>query len=208
MVILLIVVVSFIIGACLYSQMPERMASHWNAQGEVDGYMPKLWGLFLMPLISVAVFLLFVFMPRIDPLKANIEKFRKYFDIFIVLVALFLLYLYLLTILWNLGVRFSLPQFLAPAFGVLFYDAGVLIKNAKRNYFIGIRTPWTLNNDAVWEKTHQIGGRLFKTAGLIALLGIFFPRQAIFLVLVPVILFAVYTIIYSYFEYRKVIRSG
>ena len=204
LIILVIIIISFAVGIYLYPQMPNKMASHWNIKGQVDGYMSKFWGLFLMPFISIGLFLLFVLIPRIDPLKENIEKFRKYFDTFIILVILFLFYLYLLTIFWNTGMRFSMTQFLAPAFAVLFYYCGVLVENAKRNWSIGIRTPWTISDDRVWEKTHKIGGKLFKIAGAIAFLGMFFPNFAFFFVLSPVILVAIYTTIYSYFEYKKI----
>jgi len=183
--------------------MPEKMASHWNIQGKVDGYLSKFWGLFLMPLLSLALFVLFLLIPKIDPLKANIEKFRKYFDGFIILIILFLFYLYLLTIFWNFGNKFSMNQVLPPAFGILFFYCGILIEKAKRNWFIGIRTPWTLSNEKVWERTHKIGGKLFKVAGIIVLLGIIFPNYAFFFILFPVIAVSIYTVIYSYFEYRK-----
>jgi len=202
-ILLVIILLSFIVGIYFYPQMPEKMASHWNTQGQVDGYMSKFWGLFLMPLISAGLFLLFITIPKIDPLKHNIEKFRKYYDGFVVLIIVFLFYLYLLTIFWNIDIRFSMTQLLAPAFGILFYYCGILTENAKRNWFIGIRTPWTLSNDAVWNKTHKIGGKLFKAAGVIAFVGIFFQNYALFFVLVPVILVAAYTTIYSYIEYQK-----
>ena len=197
-----IILLSFILGTCLYPQMPEKMASHWNAQGVVNGYLPKFWGLFLGPLISVGLFLLFIAIPKIDPLKHNIEEFRKYYDGFVVLVILFLFYVYILTILWNMGVKFSIVQMLAPAFAILYYYCGVLSENAKRNWFVRIRTPWTLSSERVWEKTHKIGGKLFKASGVIAFIGTFFQNYALFFILVPVILVAVYTIVYSYAEYR------
>ncbi len=198
-----IILLSFAIGIYFYPQMPEKMATHWNAQGQVDGYMSKFWGLFLMPFLSIGLLLLFILIPKIDPLKANIEIFRKYYDGFVVLVIVFLFYLYLLTVFWNLGIKFSMILFLTPVFGILFYSCGILVENAKRNWFIGIRTPWTLSNEKVWEKTHKIGGKLFKIAGIIALFGIPFQSYAIFFILVPVLLVSVFTIIYSYFEYQR-----
>lgn len=202
-VIVTIILLSFAIAGYFYPQMPERMASHWNARAEVDGYMSKFWGLFLMPFISLGLSALLLVIPKIDPLKANIEKFKRYYYGFVILLLIFLFYLYLLTILWNLGLRFNFIQLLVPAFGVLFYFCGVLIGKAKRNWFIGIRTPWTLSNEKVWDKTHFIGGRLFKAAGLVALLGVFFQNHAILFVIVPVILVSLFTIVYSYFEYQK-----
>lgn len=140
-------------------------------------------------------------------MKENIKKFIRYFDNFVILIFLFLFYIHLLTILWNLGIIFDILQMLAPAFGILFYYAGVLTENAKRNWFIGIRTPWTISNEKVWNKTHKIGGKLFKIAGLIAIFGIFLPDYEIFLIIVPVILASIYSVVYSYFEYKKVIKK-
>ena len=201
-----LVLFSFGIGIYFYPQMPEKMASHWNFKGEVDGCLSKFWGLFLMPIILIGVVLLYLIVPKLDPLKENIEKFRKYFDGFIVLLLLFLFYLYVLTIFWNLGLKFNISQAIIPALAVLFYYCGILLEKAKRNWFIGIRTPWTLSNDMVWEKTHKIGGKLFKIAGIVTILGIFFQKYILFFIFVPIILVVVYTTIYSYTEYQKEIK--
>ena len=175
----------FIIGIYLYPQMPERMASHWNIHGEVDGYISKFWGVFLLPFIFTALALLFVAIPRIDPLKANIEKFRKYYDGFIILFSIFWFSIYIQTILWNIGIQIS-PTIVFPVgFSFLFFYIGILCENAKRNWFIGIRTPWTLSNEKVWEKTHRNGGQMFKIAGLVALLGVLFQDYAFLLILIP-----------------------
>jgi uncharacterized membrane protein len=85
----------------------------------------------------------------------------------------------------------------------LFFYCGVLCERAKRNWFIGIRTPWTLSSDRVWEKTHRVGGKLFKIAGVIALIGAMFQRYAVFLVIVPAIAVAVFTIVYSLVIYQR-----
>lgn len=198
-----IVLLSLVIGIYLSPQMPERMASHWNSQGQVDGYLPRFWGLAWMPFISFGLFLLFVLIPIIDPLRANIEKFRKHFDRFVMVMFLFLLYLYLLIILWNLGIKLEIIPLFVPAFGVLFYYAGILIENTKRNWFIGIKTPWAMSSERVWNKTHKIGGKLFKIAGGVSLLGILFPVLALFFILAPVLLAVVYLVVYSYTEYKK-----
>jgi uncharacterized membrane protein len=197
-----IIVLSFALAIYFYPQMPEKVASHWNAQGQVDDYMSRFWGLFLMPMISAILLLFFILIPKIDPLKENIEKFRRYYDGFVVLMLAFLFYIFLLALLWNIGWRFNMTQAIAPSFGVLFYYLGVLLENARRNWFIGIRTPWTLSSEVVWDRTHRVGGRLFKAAGVIALLGFLLPGFAIYLVVVPVVLAAFYAIVYSYFEYQ------
>jgi len=198
-----IVLISFIVGIFLYPVMPDLMASHWNINSQVDGYMPKCWGLFLMPAVSAAMFILFLVLPKIEPRKNNLEKFQQHFDNFIIIILSFLFYIHALTLLWNLGLRFPMGTFLVPAFGILFFYCGVLVENAKPNWFIGIRTPWTLSSDSVWYKTHKLGGKMFKLVGLLCFLGIAFPVYAFFFVLVPSIFIAIYTIVYSYVEYKK-----
>ena len=196
----------FVIGIYLYPWMPERMASHWNIHGEVDGYISKFWGVFLLPFIFTMLALLFVAIPRIDPLKANIEKFRKYYDGFIILFSIFWFSIYIQTILWNIGIQIS-PTIVFPVgFSFLFFYIGILCENVKRNWFIGIRTPWTLSNEKVWEKTHRNGGKMFKIAGLVALLGVLFQDYAFLLILIPVVLIVAYTFTYSYFEYQKELK--
>lgn len=204
---LLIVLASFGASTYFYPQMPETVASHWDINGEVNGYMSKFWGLFLMPIISLAIFLFFLAIPKIDPLKSNIEKFRKYFDAFIVVFLLFFLYVHLLTVVWNLGVGFNMAQLMSPAFGVLFYYCGVLMEKAKQNWFIGFRTPWTISSAEVWDKTHRAGGALFKISGIIALGGLILPAVAFYLVIFPILFFSLYITVYSYWEYKNTARK-
>ncbi|ODS42217.1 MAG: hypothetical protein MSIBF_02460 [Candidatus Altiarchaeales archaeon IMC4] len=201
--VLAILLLSFSAGVYFYPQMPDVMASHWNAQGGGSSYMSKFWGVFLMPLLCAGLFVFFILIPRIDPLKGNIEKFRNYYDRFVVLIILFLFYVYLLAIFWNKGARFDMALVMVPALGALFYFCGVLIENSKRNWFIGIRTPWTLTGDAVWDRTNKLGGKLFRVAAVIAITVLLFPKHALLFVVVPVIFVAVFTFVYSYFEYQK-----
>jgi len=198
-----IVLLSFIIGIMLYPSMPDMMASHWDAAGQVNGYIPKLWGLFLMPVIATILFGLFIVIPEIDPLKDNIRKFRKQFDMFVLVLMVFLLYVYLLTIGWNFGVRFGMLQALSPALALMFYYAGRLMEMSERNWFIGMRTPWTMSSDRVWHETNRLGGKLMRASGIIALFGVAFPDFAFALVLVPVLATALFSMVYSYVLYTK-----
>ncbi len=146
---------------------------------------------------------MFLLIPRIDPLKENIEKFREYFDWFVVLIIIFLFYIYALSFSWSFGYRFNMGQVLSPALGILFYYAGILISNAQKNWFIGIRTPWTMSNEHVWNKTHRLGGKMFKICGMICLFGLIFPAYAFWFVLIPIFVTAIYINVYSYFAYKK-----
>lgn len=198
-----VIAAGFIAGIYFYPQLPEEMTMHWNMRGEADDYMAKVWGILVIPATSLFVFLLYLVVPKIDPLKENIKKFQGYFDRFIAIIVLFLIYLHFLALGWNLGYTFNFSAMMVPALAGLIYYAGVLIENAERNWFIGIRTPWTLSSERVWEKTHKLGAKLFKGAAVLMLPGILFPDLAIYFILVPVIFAAAYSFVYSYVEYRK-----
>jgi uncharacterized membrane protein len=148
--------------------------------------------------------LFFLVIPHIDPLKANIAKFREYFNAFILLMAVFLVYVHILTLLWNLGFDdFRMGSAMMPAIGLIFIFAGVMMRKAKRNFFIGIRTPWTLSSDRVWDETHRVGSTLFIASGILAFLGVFFENFAIWLVLGPVMISTLFLLVYSYVLYQR-----
>lgn len=202
-----LILISFIISICFYPHMPEPMATHWNFQGEVDGYMSKFWGLFFMPVLITGLAALFLAIPRIDPKKENIAKFRKYYDRFVILLIFFMLVVHLQVLLWNTGIRISPNAVLPIGIGLLFYYIGVLMENAERNWFIGMRTPWTLSSDSVWRKTNRLGGKLFRIAGTAAMLGALFPDLAFLFILGPSLFTAGFTAVYSYLEYQKEVKE-
>jgi uncharacterized membrane protein len=200
---LIIVAVSFFIGIYLSPRLPYLMASHWGINNEVNGYTSKLFGIYFMPTLSLFLYFLFRFLPLVDPYKKNFKEFQNYYNIFICVVFSFLLYIYLLTLFWNLNYRFNMIQVLSPAFAVIFYYAGVLTQNAHRNWFVGIRTPWTLSSVTVWQKTHKLGGKLFKLTALLSLFGTILPQLAVYFIMFPIILATITVFVYSYLEYQK-----
>jgi uncharacterized membrane protein len=194
---------AFLVALFLYPQMPDPMPSHWNAAGEVDGYMAKFWGLFLMPLLALGVFVLFLAIPRIDPLKANIAQFIRAYNLMMVLLIGYLLYVYALTLLWALGYQFNMTFTLLPAMGLLFIAIGYLVGKAKRNFFVGIRTPWTLSSDTVWAKTHQLGKWTFVGAGVVSIVCAFLGEVGFWIFTLILLGAAVVPIIYSYILWRR-----
>ena len=202
-IILGIVLLSFVVSVYAYPYLPEQVATHWNASGEVDSYMPKMWGVFILPFALLVLSLVFIFIPRASSLKESIGKFSMVYYEFVGLVIGLMFYLHVLNLLWNYGFKIDLFQFLAPAFGGLLFVTGTIMQHAKRNWAMGIRTPWTLKSDEVWKKTHKASGTLFKIAGVIAALGIIFPKYTVFLIIVPIFIVAAYTMVYSRREYQK-----
>lgn len=199
-----LIVLSTLAGLLLWNRLPDPMASHWGMNDQVNGTIDKFWGVFLLPLIVLGMAALFLLIPSIDPLKANIAKFRDSFNALIVLIMIFIIYLYGLTLAWNLGYTgFRMSSAMLPALGLLFIFLGSLIQKSKRNFFIGIRTPWTLSSDTVWDETHRMGGPLFKLSGLLAFIGIFFPTYAFWFLFVPLMGSATFLIIYSYVLFKR-----
>jgi uncharacterized membrane protein len=190
--------------ALLWDRLPDQMASHWNINDQVNGTMPKFWGVFLMPLITLGMLVLFLVIPSIDPLKANIAQFRESFNLFIVLIIAFMLYIHGLTLAWSLGYQnFKMSAAMLPFMGVLFIAVGFMLRKAKRNFFIGIRTPWTLSSDSVWAKTHQLGSVLFMASGVLVIIGGFFGGLiAFWLMFIPLIGSSLFLVVYSYVLYR------
>jgi len=204
----LVLVLTAVITLVAYPVMPDVVASHWNAAGELDGTMPKFWGLALIPLLMYGFCALLAVLPRIDPLRKNYQKFRDYYEGFILVFATFLFFIQLQIILWGTGTRVSPNLTLPISMGFLFIYIGFLMEHAEPNWFVGIRTPWTLSSDSVWKKTHQRAGVLFKLAGAVSMIGTFAGIYAWLFILVPAIAVAVYTVVYSYVEFRKEQAAG
>jgi len=205
---LALIVIAIAFSAAVYDRLPVQVASHWNIKDQVNGYISRFWGAFLMPLISILMLGLFLLIPNIDPLKANIAKFREAFNAFITMIMAFLLYMHFLTLFWNLGYQnFRISQAMLPAMGLIFIFAGLMMMKAKRNFFIGIRTPWTLSSDRVWDETHRIGSWIFIAIGIITMLTIFFGEIGIYIMLVVLLIGVIIPVVYSYFLYQDEIKS-
>jgi uncharacterized membrane protein len=205
---LIAILAATLASVLVYPRLPELAASHWNAAGQVDGYMPRFWAAFLMPIISIGMLCLFLVIPSLDPLKANITKFRSYFNAFIALIIVFLLFIHGITLAWNLGYdQFNMSNAILPAVGLIIIFAGIMMAKAKRNFFIGIRTPWTLSDDTVWNETHKLGSKLFIGAGIVMVLSTFFGESG-FWIMFPVLMLAAFIpVVYSYILWRRISKS-
>src|SRR3989344_9175428 len=173
----------FILAFYSYPKLPEKVPSHWNSSGEIDNYSNK-FVIFLIPIILLGIYLLFLIIPKIEVFKKNIDEFYKtYMFGFKLVLILFFMALYIFTLLVTFNYNLKINYFIFPALGVLFYYIGYMIKNVKRNFFIGIRTPWTLANDKVWKKTHELGGKAFILAGFALLISLPFPNEILFVLI-------------------------
>ncbi len=201
---LVLILAATIAGLTLWNRLPIMMASHWNMEDQVDGYLPRFWGVFLLPVTVTGLLLLFLLLPQIDPLKKNIVEFWPAFNLFIFSFVTFMVYIHVLTLLFNLGYTFPMSRAMLPAMGLLFYFVGALLEKAKRNWFIGIRTPWTLSSDSVWAATHRLGAILFKVCAAFVVLGALLGGVwAAVLVFAPLLGAVLFLAVYSYLLFRK-----
>ncbi len=197
---------SFFVGILVYDKMPQSMATHWNLQGEVDGYLPRFWGVFILPLLLAGLDALYILIPRWGSLKENIRSFITYYHLFAIFSLVFIFGVYIQILLWNVGIEISFFVTLPFGLGLLFFFLGILCENTRRNWFIGIRTPWTIQSPSVWRKTNRLAGTLLKLCGGISFLGIIFNKYGFFFMFVPITLTAALSILYSYVEYQKEIN--
>ncbi|MFC0237151.1 SdpI family protein [Fictibacillus phosphorivorans] len=171
----LLIALSVLIGVFAYPYLPDQMPMHWNIHGEVDGYWDKHYAAFFPPMLMIVLMVLFIFMPRIDPKKENYKKFSGSYTIFITIMNLFFLLLQSMTISYGLGVNIDISLVVNLGIGLLFIVLGNYLPRIKHNYFIGVRTPWTLANEKTWRKTHQLSGKLFVVAGILLVAISFLP---------------------------------
>jgi uncharacterized membrane protein len=156
----------FALTAVVWPLVPERIPVHWNLAGQVDRYGGKFEGLALTPLLALAVYLLLLFLPRLDPLRANYDRFAGTYALLRLGVTAVLAGIHVVLVLTALGRPVDAGQAISLLVGGLFLLLGSLLPRLQPNWFAGIRTPWTLSSRLSWRKTHQVGAYYFVALGL------------------------------------------
>ena len=194
---------STILALVAYQSLPETMVTHWGLYGNPDGYMNKFWGVAMFPLINLAMLLLYWWVPMAEPKKENLKLFRGEYDKLMLWIFGFLNYVFVLSLLFNLGFDLNIGKLIMPAMGLMFVGIGDILPKLKQNFMVGIKTPWTLSSETVWKKTHLWGGRLFVGAGVMTIFSVLLPVNWGFLVPIGSILLASFMMmIYSFGIYR------
>jgi uncharacterized membrane protein len=191
-------------AAAVYTRLPQRVPSHWNLQGEVDGWMDKPFGALMQPAIATFILALLWLMPRIDPRRANVEHFAEDRRLITNLLILFFAVVQVATLGQALGWPIEVDRVVTASVGLLFVGLGNYLPRVRSNWFIGIRTPWTMDNDRVWRATHRVGGRAFVAAGLVMALAALLPPEARgWAIGTAIAIAAVVPLVYSYVAYRR-----
>jgi uncharacterized membrane protein len=192
-----------------YPRLPAVVATHWGASGQPNGYASRGFAVALLPLVMLGVTLLFQVLPKLDPRAQNYAKFTAAYWVIGNAVVVFLLAVHGFVIAYGLGYHANIGRLMPQAFGILFIVLGNYLSRVEPNWFVGIRTPWTLSSDTVWRETHRTGGFVFMLGGLVMIAESSLPaaRATVALaVTIPVVVLV--PIVQSYVLWRREQRGG
>jgi uncharacterized membrane protein len=187
------------------------MATHWelapHPAGSVpmpNGWSDRIWGAWALPVFLLGMWSLMTILPKIDPRGSNYAKFGGAFEAIIVSIMLFMLGMHFIVLRAALGYPVQIERVIPIGVGVLLIVVGNLLPRARPNWFVGIRTPWTLSSDRVWEKTHRFGGRVFVAGGiLITVTALLWMPWANAVLFTAMVLVGSSVLIYSYVEWKR-----
>ena len=200
---IVLIVFAFSFGLLMYPKLPDQIPSHWNIEGEIDNWSAKNFAVFFFPALTLFVYLLMTFIPLIDPFRKNYLKFSRPYFWFRFLFVTFLISLYLYTLGAAFGAELKINYFIIPALAVFYILLGLFMPKIKRNYFVGIRTPWTIHSEQVWDETHRFAGRAFIIAGIASLIGLFLPEYSFVIFIIAIMSAVIMSATYSYFVFRR-----
>ena len=199
----------FVASLMLWDTMPDIVPIHFNAAGEADDFGPRWINAFLLPGIALITYFFLLVIPAIDP-KKRIENTQKPIAAIRIVISLFLIGVYALVMMKSFDMEADIGQFVLVSVGVLIAITGNYMNSIKPNYFIGIRTPWTLEDPEVWKKTHRFASKLWIIGGIIMTASAFIPilKGSIFVTIGSVMVLAIIPLIYSYQIFNKLKNSN
>ena len=189
-----------IAGVIIYPKLPDQIVTHWGVDGQPNGWSSKFVGVILLPF---ALALLGLFVPRLIRLDPKNKDINSKLECCIVwIIPIVTIMCSSVTILNALGYNTKVEIIIPFVVGIMLMIVGNYMPKAKQNYTVGVKIPWTLNDEENWDKTHRVAGFVFTIGGLLIALSSFFKIRTIVLLAV---LFAMIFIptIYSYIIYRK-----
>ena len=199
-----LIIIAFIIGLQLYPSLPDSIPTHWDAQGEVDGWGSKSFAVFFSPLLALGVYLLMTFIPLIDPLRKKYKDFAIYYFWIKTIIILFFLALYFYTLAVAKGFSMNINYFILPAISILFIVLGSFMPKIKKNYFVGVSTPWTIHSEEVWSETHKFAGKSFMIMGGVSLLSLLIRSYIFPIFIIAILIGSLSPVVYSYFVFKRI----
>jgi uncharacterized membrane protein len=200
----LVLLVCWVASFYFYRHFPERVITHWGVDGQANGWSGRGFAAFFFPGLLTGMYLLFLALPMLDPKRERYEEFPRAYNIFRHSILVVMAVIYFIASLVNVGMKADVGMIIPAIIGVLFVVIGNYMSKLKMNWFMGIRTPWSLSSEAVWAKTHRFGGKAFIFGGLLIAASGLAPISArLPLFISAVIILSLGTILYSYLAYRE-----
>ncbi len=203
--VLLLILLVFVASVLVYPHLPGRVPSHWNVNGQVDGYSSRGFVVFFMPLLIAWIYAMMVLLPLIDPKRQNYARFAGAYRMLRGALVVFLSGIWMISILSGLGYSVDVRTITRGGLGLLLLLFGSFMGQIRFNYFVGVRTPWTLADERVWQQTHLFTGHIWVLGGLLLLIGagvpgdwgtVFYAGVLAMMILAP--------IIFSYAEFTRI----
>lgn len=203
LLILFLYLVAIVVTILFWNKIPDQIPIHWNIQGQIDNYGPK-WTLLLLLHLPIAILAIMTIIPKIDPQKSNYDKHARSYNIIKVAVPYLFYLIYAVIVIYSIGIKIDVFNIILVCVGILCIVMGNQLPRFRHNYFVGIRTPWTLANQDVWRKTHRIGGYCLTVSGAIIIVISFMPSILAKTIGVCILLVgALAPVVFSYFYFRK-----
>ncbi|MEZ5472344.1 MAG: SdpI family protein [Marinicella sp.] len=198
-----VIIVTWLVAWWYEPKLPEIIPTHWNIDGEIDGWTKKPWGVYLLPVISSISSLLLMLLPKIAPKGFKLGTAQSIYELFVLIMAIFMFAVMVLTFESALDQSVDANQWIMVGIGILFVLIGNYLSKVPKNFFLGIRTPWTLSSDEVWYKTHRLGSWTFIACGFLVILGGFFKWSTTLLIVI-LLSAALVPLLYSLVIYKKI----
>ena len=197
----IVTILPMLAGFVLWNKLPEKLPTHWNFEGEIDGWSGKLFAVVFIPLIMLGFHLICTIATSVDPKNKNVNTKIFGFVLWIcpILSILCSTATYAAALGYNVRVEFIIPLFM----GIIFLIIGNYLPKCKQNYTIGIKIPWTLNDEENWNKTHRLAGFVWILGSIVIIVGAFFEKAVVYTTFIPVAVMVIVPMIYSYIHYRK-----
>ena len=198
-----LIVVTAILSAVAYPRLPATVPSHWNIHGQVNSWQSRERAAFFVPILLLVVWAAMRGLPKIDPRRANYAKFQPTYDFVIAAVLTMVALVHLAVLAYALGLPILIHRIAPVLLGLMLIAIGNQLPRARSNWWFGIRTPWTLSNDRVWERTHRVGGYVMTLIGVLAIVSSFFAAEVAFVTFIVVAgAMSLGLIAYSYFVWK------
>lgn len=190
-----------------YRNLPDKVPMHWNIRGEIDNYMSKTQAVWLFPVMTLVIWILFQILPLFDPKKEKYHLFKKEWQIIQMTLIGFFVYMNFIVYYISINPEVQMMPLFFIGMGILFILLGNYLSKIRQNYFIGFKIPWTLASEDNWNKTHRFASWCFVIAGILILLEAFFLWQPGFLVWSSIMLAGILPIVYSFLLYKKTTKE-